>query len=204
MSEGEGGGIGCAILAAGASRRLGRPKQLVTVGGQTLLRRAALEACASACARVAVVLGAEADLIFPTLLGLPVTRVDNEGWHEGMASSIRRAVSWAEHTGSEGLILCVCDQLKLEAAHLDRLIAAYRGNPTSMVGSAYAGVCGVPALFARDRFAALHRLQGDRGATGLLRDDPQTVAVPWEAGVLDLDSESDLVGEPRSAGEPLR
>jgi CTP:molybdopterin cytidylyltransferase MocA len=186
----ESAGIACAILAAGASRRLGRPKQLVDVGGQSLLRRVAIEACASACARVAVVLGAHADAIWPTLIGLPITRLDNDGWTEGMASSIRRAAVWAGETGSEALLICVCDQLKLEAAHLDRLIAAHRRSPSSMVGSAYAGVCGVPALFAEDRFSALGGLSGEQGAGGLLRADPQTVAVPWEAGLLDLDTEA--------------
>jgi CTP:molybdopterin cytidylyltransferase MocA len=200
----EGTGVACAILAAGASRRLGRPKQLVAVGGQALLRRVALEACASTCSRVAVVLGAHADLISPILLGLPVTELDNGLWREGMASSIRRAVSWATHTDSGALILCVCDQVKLEAAHLDRLIATYRANPASMVASGYAGVCGVPALFARERFATLQTLYGDRGATGLLRDDPETIAVPWEPGLRDLDTESDLEAEPTSSGEPLR
>jgi xanthine dehydrogenase accessory factor len=199
----EGAGIACAILAAGASRRLGRPKQLVKVGGQSLLRRIAVEACASTCARVAVVLGAHTDAIFPTLIGLPVTRLDNDWWKEGMASSIRRAVAWAEETGSEALLICLCDQLELEAAHLDRLIATYRGNPGSMVGSAYAGVCGVPALFARDRFAALEHLRGDRGAIGLLRDDPATIAVPWEAGRLDLDREADLAPAPFAVADPV-
>jgi xanthine dehydrogenase accessory factor len=196
-------GIACAILAAGASRRLGRPKQLVQVGGQSLLRRIAVEACASTCARVAVVLGAHTDAIFPTLIGLPVTRLDNDRWTEGMASSIRRAVAWAEETGSQALVICVCDQLALEAAHLDRLIATYRSSPASMIGSAYAGLCGVPALFARDRFAALGRLQGDRGAIGLLRDDPGTIGVPWEAGRLDLDREADLVAGPFARPDPL-
>jgi molybdenum cofactor cytidylyltransferase len=145
---------------------------------------------------VAVVLGAHVDVISPTLTGLPITRLDNDRWKEGMASSIRRAVAWAKETDSEALVICVCDQLKLEAAHLDRLIATHRGSPTSMVGSAYAGVCGVPAVFGRDRFSALDRLRGDHGAIGLLRDDPQTIAVPWEAGLLDLDTEADLDREP--------
>lgn len=199
----ESAGIACAILAAGASRRLGRPKQLVEVGGQSLLRRIAVEACASTCARVAVVLGAHTEAIFPTLIGLPVTRLDNDLWKEGMASSIRRAVAWATEAGSEALVICVCDQLKLEAANLDRLIASYRGSAASMVGSAYAGVCGVPALFARDRFAALGRLQADHGAIGVLSDDPGTIAIPWEAGRLDVDREADLVLALSAAPEPL-
>jgi xanthine dehydrogenase accessory factor len=184
-------GIACAILAAGGSRRLGRPKQLVTVGGQPLLRRVAVEACASTCARVAVVLGAHAAAISPTLSGVPVTRLDNAAWNEGVASSIRCAVAWADATRSEALILCVCDQVSLNAAHLDRMIAAYRRGLSSMVGSGYAGICGVPALFASDCFSELETLKGDRGAIGLLRDDPQTVAVPWDAGVRDLDTEQD-------------
>jgi CTP:molybdopterin cytidylyltransferase MocA len=186
------GGIACAILAAGASRRLGRPKQLLPIQGQSLLRRVAIEACGSACARVAVVLGAQAAIIAPTLAGLPVTRLENDSWSEGMASSIRRAVAWASDTQSEALILCVCDQVALTASHLDRLIGTFRGSRSSMVGSAYGGICGVPALFGSDRFPALRRLSGDRGAMGILRADLDTIAVSWTAGERDLDVPSDL------------
>ena len=143
--------IGCAILAAGAARRFGEPKQLAVVSGKPLVRRVAAAACRSACARVAVVSGAH-DLT-RALGGLPVERLDNRRWASGMASSIHVAVGWAETCALDALLIAVADQPRLDVAHLDRLIAASIGGRV-LAASAYADVLGVPALFPR---ALLHR-----------------------------------------------
>jgi len=78
------------ILAAGASRRLGRPKQLVRLGGESLLRRTVRAALA--CDPVLVVLGSQAEAMAADLAGLPVIQVLNRDWEEGMASSIRAGI----------------------------------------------------------------------------------------------------------------
>jgi CTP:molybdopterin cytidylyltransferase MocA len=169
------------ILAAGASTRMGAPKQLLALGGEPLVRAIAREALASRCTRVAVVLGAHADAIAPALDGLAVTIVRNEQWQEGMASSVRCAAAWAGE--ADALLLMVCDQPRLTAAHLDALIAA---GP--FAASAYAGTLGVPALLPRRMYGALLRSEGDRGARGLLAG---ATPVPWPDGELDLDTPTD-------------
>jgi len=178
-----------AILAAGASTRLGRRKQLVELDGEPLVRRAARLACASSCARVAVVLGAFIDDIRPALDGLPVDILGNADWREGMASSIRVAVRWA--TGASGLVLALCDQPALTTAHLDALIAA-----GGLVGSAYASTVGVPAHFPADTFAQLALLTGDRGARDLLAT---ARSIPFPDGDRDVDTEADA-----QPGSPAR
>lgn len=189
--------VGCAILAAGRSSRLGRPKQLVMHRGQPLLRHVAQQACASRCERIAVVLGAHADEVAPTLSGLPV-KLLHSAWQEGMAASVREAVSWARDLRLDALLLTLCDQPRLDAAHLDALLAAHEAGD-SMVGSLYGGLLSVPALFSRSSFELLEALRGERGAASILRHDPAARSLPWPAGDLDIDTEDDvtrLLSEP--------
>ena len=170
-----------AILAAGASSRLGRPKQLELVDGEPLLRRTARVVLAARIARCAVVLGAHREQVAPTLAGLDVDVVDNAGWAEGMASSVRAAAAWADARAADALLLVVCDQTELATPHLDALLALAGARA---VASGYSGTAGVPAVFPRAMFAALAALTGDRGARGLLGD---AIVVPWEPGARDLD-----------------
>ncbi len=176
--------IVAAVLAAGASMRLGRPKQLIALDGEPLVRRAARLARASSCTEVAVVLGAHADAIAPTLDGLGVEVLENPLWPEGMGSSVRAAVGWALAECAQALLLVVCDQPRLTTAHLDALIA-HRGR----VGSSYLGVVGVPALFPAVDFPALAMVRGDRGARTLLAG---AASIDWPDGAIDVDTDDDL------------
>src|ERR1700679_1330829 len=85
--------LGAVILAAGASRRMGRPKALLEIGGRALVVRAAEAALAAPVWPVVVVLGAEASKIRPVLARLPVLIVENPAWAEGMASSLRTGLA---------------------------------------------------------------------------------------------------------------
>ena len=184
--------IGCAVLAAGASRRLGRPKQLVLVDGVPLIRHAALAAARARCARVAIVLGANAVDVAPALEGLDVERVDNPEWAEGMAASVRVAAAGARRHALDALLLAVTDQPRLSSLHLDALIAASRDGERA-AASAYGGQLGVPALFPRSWYPRLALLRGDAGARHLLRASAELVAaVEWQAGALDVDRPEDL------------
>lgn len=184
------GPIGCALLAAGASTRLGRPKQLLPLGGKPLVLRVFEQLRAAACDRYAVVLGSSAAEVGAAFEALPCDQLDNPAWSEGMASSIRVAARWAMAEQLGALLLAVCDQPKLTAAHVRALCAA-RTRPGVTVASGYAETCGAPALFDAGWFARLASLEGDRGAGALLRDDPSVVVVPWPDGVVDIDTPAD-------------
>jgi len=184
--------VGAAVLAAGASRRLGRPKQLVSVDGQQLVRRMAEVALQSGCQPVAVVLGAHAAEVGAAVAHLPVVCLSNPEWEEGMGSSVRAAASWATEAGLEALILVLVDQLSLSSGHLDELLAA-SDQGRRIAASAYQGVLGVPAIFPRRFFPALQALEGDSGARQLLRSHLPITAVSWPAGIHDLDRMADLV-----------
>ena len=180
------------ILAGGDSRRLGRPKQLVTIAGETLLHHVAREACASAAADVIVVLGFALETMGGELRALRARTVDNTLWREGIASSVRAGVG-AVSPAADGVLLCVCDQPRISAAHIDALIAAAEAAPGRAVASFYGGAPGVPAWFPRSLFGDLLALTGDTGAKRVLgAQGPRLVTIAWPAGALDVDTAEDV------------
>jgi CTP:molybdopterin cytidylyltransferase MocA len=180
----------CAIvvLAAGASRRLGRPKQMVRRGGESLVRCIARAALATRPLWVGVVVGAHASRVAAELRGLPVTIVHNRGWREGIAASVRAGVHAAPGAASRLLILTV-DQWRVDAGDVRTLL---RGARTRLpVAARYAGRVGVPAVFPRAWRARLLGLRGDAGAAALLRAAP-VAGVAIEPAAIDLDTRTDL------------
>ena len=177
--------VAAVILAAGGSTRMGRPKALLPVSGVSLLRRAV--AAAVGCDPVVVVLGAAADRVRPELDGLAVTAVENPDWEQGPGTSIRVGVRAAGD--ADAAVFLACDQPLVDAAHICRLITAYRTGGRPMAASGYAGTVGVPAIFDRNCFPNLCALDPGAGAKKLLllRADDVTV-VPFPAGAIDLDS----------------
>jgi len=178
--------VGCVILAAGASRRLGHPKQLLVHRGQPLVVSAvecALQSQASACA---IVIGAHASRVRAALATAPIEVLENERFDEGVAASIRVAVAWAKARACQALLLALCDQPKLTSQHLDRLIAAYE-HRHMLTASRYSGKNAVPALFPQAYFDDLAALRGDRGASALLNGSAPVSPVPWPDGELDVD-----------------
>jgi molybdenum cofactor cytidylyltransferase len=175
--------IAAIVLAAGSSSRLGEPKQLVRLGGENLLERAVRVAREVGCGAVIVVLGASAEVI-RSRCSLGDARVlVNEGWEEGMASSIRLGVGAL--SGVDGCVLMTCDQPAVTMEHLSLLMTA-----NEVRASRYAGRNGIPAFFPAAEFGDLMELRGDKGARELLAG---VGFVELERGELDVDTWEDLV-----------
>jgi CTP:molybdopterin cytidylyltransferase MocA len=177
------------ILAAGASRRLGRPKQLEPWDGVPLLRRAVLTALDAGVGPVVVVLGCLADECRAVIADLDAQVVVNGGWEEGMASSIRAGVAAVEllDPPSEALVIATCDQPAVLAAHLVALARAV-AEGADAAGSGYEGIVGVPAVFGRSLWSELLKLSGDVGGRELLRGLSNARTVPSGTAGLDFDS----------------
>lgn len=188
------------ILAAGASTRLGQPKQLLRLGGESLLRRTARLAIAARCAPVFVVLGYAAERMRPELDGLSATVIVNEQWTEGMGSSLRCGIAalTQSHPPPHAVLLLVCDQPRLTAEHLQTLLHRHETGSSPITASFYAQRDGVPAVLAASLFPGLLACTGDRGARDLIRSQADTVQrVPWPDGELDLDRPEDLAKFPQ-------
>jgi len=197
--------VAAVILAAGASRRLGQPKQLLQMDGESLLRRSARMAVESGCQPVFAVVGFEAARMAIELANLPVQAVVNENWASGLASSLRKGVvqALARRPEVDALLLLVCDQPQLAVTHLSSLLTAHRQAGRPITASEYGGKVGVPAVLARSVCPELLLLEGDAGAREVIRRDPARVkAVAWQPGLIDIDLPRDL---PRLNGsEPGR
>ena len=168
--------FGVVILAAGASRRLGRPKQLVEVSGRTLLELACEAAVGSGARQVVLVVGA-----FGEEISSAAKNSDGQGseihqtetvlcpdWEEGMAASIRTGVK-SLRADLQSLVIMLCDQPFVSASHIQELSAQVSAL-TPIVASRYEdGTLGVPCAFHRSQFSALIGLQGDKGARELIR-----------------------------------
>ncbi len=180
------------VLAAGASRRLGVSKQLLSRNGASLVRLAAERALALAAAPVVVVTAAERDPVASQLRDLPLQLRVNAAWQEGMASSIRCGISALDGDVEAALIL-TCDQWRITAEDLRGLLTAHQLRP--ITAARYQGVLGVPAIFSRTVFAQLLRLSGDVGARQLLRSHPELVTpVDMPNAAVDVDCSEDLGG----------
>ncbi|HMG84250.1 MAG TPA: nucleotidyltransferase family protein [Terracidiphilus sp.] len=183
------------IVAAGASSRLGQPKQLLPVDGEPLLQRAVRCALEAGAGPVLVVLGAYRERIEKAVELGATTVVANAEWEEGMASSIRAGVRAVdEGAGVAGVLLMTCDQPRITAKHLLQMLEEFDAHEGTMpIASTYGGVRGTPAIFPRAMFADLLALRGDRGARGLLaKTSLPIVEIPLEGGEVDIDRPEDL------------
>lgn len=192
--------VGVVLLAAGGSSRLGRPKQLLVHDGKTLVRRAAEAAVAAKCGPVVVVVGAQSEAVTAELAGLPVRTVQNPNWSAGMGSSLRvglRALDTEDATGAslavDAALVMLCDQLRVNAEHLQALVETFTRTRASIVASGYEGTRGVPALFSRALFPELEALASDQGARGVISHEPsRVVEVALAGGGEDVDTAKDL------------
>lgn len=186
--------IAALILAAGASRRLGRPKQLLKLAGRTLLRRTAELALSLGAGPVAVVLGAHVEEMRPELEGLDVQIVHNPDWERGMSTSLRAGIRFLESREPEvtGVLILLVDQPRVDEALLRRLLETFRQAQPLLVVSRYNGANGVPAVFHCSLFGELQSVEGDRGARRVIgRHESELIAIDFPGGVEDIDTEED-------------
>lgn len=185
---------GIIILAAGASTRMGQPKQLLRVGSESLIQRVLRTVMASTFRPVVVVLGANREKIEPELEVFPVQKVFNEIWSSGMGSSISAGLSYLlqEEPSLDAVIILVGDQPLLNTQVLLDLHQLAQTQQAPLVVSHYANTMGVPALFTRALFPELIALEGATGAKALIQKYRNQAAVlEFPEGFLDLDTPED-------------
>lgn len=188
------------VLAAGGSRRMGTPKQLLTDrDGVPLVVRAARALRAGGCDPVLVVIGAHAAALRDALRGESVDVVEHTGWDSGMGTSIAHAVHTLatrdDARDVTALLIAACDMpsadLTADVAHVTALIDTCEGG-SQRVASAWtdeagARITGVPAVLPRRDWPALEALTGETGARALLRE-PGGLSVFVRTRNYDLDT----------------
>jgi len=181
--------IGAVLLAAGGSSRFGRPKQLLTFAGETLVRRATRVATAI-CRPVIVVVGREEKPIVAELRDLEVKIVPNDDWEKGIGTSLRRGI--AALPGCDGVVLLSCDQPFVDQTVIRRLIDAHQETARPIVASAYANTLGVPAFFASSFLEKIRALPDREGAKSIITAHPSQVAtIKFPLGAIDIDTAAD-------------
>lgn len=162
------------VLAAGAARRFGDPKQLLPFAGTTLLGRVIANAEAASFDRVVVVLGRAADEVRERVELGRAEAVDNRRYASGCASSLLAGLDAAGDCA--GIALLLGDQPGVTAPILDTLAAAWRRDRRWGLIASYRGAPGHPFLFSRDAFDDLRGLHGDKAVWKLLEQHPERIA----------------------------
>jgi molybdenum cofactor cytidylyltransferase len=178
------------VLAAGGSKRIGRPKQLLPYGPVTLLGHVLQTARGCGFDQLLCVLGGGADAVRAGVDLDGVTVVENRQYGEGCSSSIAAALSAVDQR-CDVLVLMLGDQPGVSAATVRTLLDG-RGD-ASLAACAYADARGHPLAFARASFGALAALHGDKGVWKLIdRGGEELVDVPVDGPVpLEVDTWED-------------
>lgn len=179
--------IAAVLLAAGSSRRMGRPKLLLELAGEPLVRRAVRLAERSRVERIVVVVGPNRRELAEALRGTSAVLVDNPDHLTGMASSLRVGLA-ALPPEVEAAVVLLGDQPFQRPEIVDRIVETYRATGKPIVVPVYGGRRGNPVLFDRSLFAEVAAQQGDQGGREVVTADPSRVAtVEFESDRLQVD-----------------
>lgn len=173
---------------------MGRPKQNLLFKGKTLLQIAIDTALASSCRPVIVVLGANSKMIASTLSYPDVNVIYNDNWQEGMASSIRAAVTEVKSDGTvDSILFMLCDQPFVSTALIEDMLSRKQESGKAIVACTYNNIAGVPMLFSKAMFGELSLLKGQEGAKKLLQNHHTNdiTLVTFDEGGTDIDTPED-------------
>jgi molybdenum cofactor cytidylyltransferase len=171
------------VLAAGAARRFGGPKQLAELDGRPLVEHAL--AALSDLDRVVVVLGARADAIRAGADLGAAELVDCPDWAEGISASLRCGL--AALAGAEEVVITLADQPFITAA----VVARVRSTPGPAARAVYDGAPGHPVVIRRPLLERAGELRGDAGFRDLLTEAAE-VECSDLADPRDIDTRDDL------------
>jgi molybdenum cofactor cytidylyltransferase len=158
------------VLAAGASTRMGTPKQLLPVGTDLLLERVLEQSLRSNLDLVVLVLGFKAKEIREKIRfgrdSLRLEIVENTGYEQGISSTILTGLSPIEKRYDHVMIL-LGDMPYITSGVINRLLAGYLDSGLPLGALRVRGKRSHPVIIGRPFFPALHRLTGDQGARNL-------------------------------------
>jgi molybdenum cofactor cytidylyltransferase len=176
------------ILAAGTSSRLGRPKQLLELGGKPALQHAIDLAASAGLDEVVVVLGHEAPRIRAAVRLPPFGRaVNNPNYASGQASSLRAGLE-AVDAGAEAAVVLLGDQPGVDPRDIGAVLDAWRAGGGGVARAVYGGTPGHPVIIGREVFEAFASASGNDGGRAVLAGQEVTVVEIDAPAPLDIDT----------------
>lgn len=187
--------IAALVLAAGGSRRLGRPKQVERWGHTTLLGHVLDHVRTFPVDEVWVVLGAEIEEVMEAVDLTDVGVIENPEWEEGLAASLRVGLdALTRLSKAEAAFIVLGDQPEIPEDVPAKLIAAWKQTRHLAVVPKYRYTAGNPVLVGRELWPRLMSLAGDEGARRLLQAHPEWVEEVWIESLppRDIDTQTDV------------
>lgn len=195
--------VAAVVLAAGASRRMGRNKMLEEVDGEALVRRATSRALQALLSPVVVVLGREAERVRLAVADLPCRFVVNPHFHGPTSGSLHLGLRSLPPDVDAAVVL-LGDMPAVTGPMLRALAEAACSGDAPVVASRYGGVTAPPLLFRRSVFGDVLRCSGEGcGKRVVQRYQRSAVFLDWPAAALtDVDTPEDLARVRAVAGGP--
>ena len=186
------------VLAAGMSRRMGTPKQLLRLAGETILEHTLKNVRASGVSEIVLVLGFAADSVEQEISidRVKMERVKivyNQDYQQGMGTSLRTGLAAVDARSNAALIV-LADQPFVRPETLNQLIACHQESRPQIIIPMYKGFRGNPVLLDRSVFAELQSLTGDVGCRAIFGSHVESIRkLPVEdIGILlDIDSQEE-------------
>jgi len=180
------------VLAAGLSRRMGKPKLLLPLEGRPVIRQTVERMLEGGLDEILVVVGPEHEALQRALDGLRVRLVVNPAPEAGQATSVRAGVA-ALSPRTTAALIALGDQPRVPVDVIRKLQLAMTTPGKRIAAPRYTDGLGNPVLFAADVFPELLRLAGDRGARAVVEKDPARLAIVEVATAMprDIDTPED-------------
>ena len=178
------------LLAAGESKRMGKPKQLMPFGQSTIVEQAIDNLLGSAVNEVIVVVGYRAKEVIKTIATKPVKLATNPDYQQGMSTSIIAGLNLVD-SRAQSVMLALGDQPLINSQTINRLVKGFYNHDKGIAIPTYQGRRGHPVIFSIKYKEELLKLKGDIGGRQILKDHPDDileVAVNCEGICIDIDT----------------
>lgn len=185
--------ISAVVLAAGESKRMGKPKLLLPLGRSTILVHTIDNLLSSRVSEVVIVVGYQADEVIKTIASRPVKIAINPAYRQGMSTSMIAGLNLVDDMAS-AVMLVLADQPFIDSGTVDRLIEEFYNHDKGIAIPVCQGRRGHPIIFAVKYKEELLRVSGDVGGRPVIMqhpDDILEVAVDSESIITDIDTTSD-------------
>jgi molybdenum cofactor cytidylyltransferase len=185
--------ISAVVLAAGMSTRLGRPKQLLSIGDQTMIEVVIDKLLEAEIEEIVVVVGYHADRIKELLIERDIQIIYNPDYKLGQSTSLIKAIE-ALNEKCTGILCMLGDQPLVKLSTLNSLITEFEQGDDLIVFPKYNDQRGNPAIFSTKLKSEMLKVSGDQGARSLLikyKDQSKAIEVDDQGVIFDIDTESD-------------